>query len=791
MHDSKIEAILKWSIPKTGEEISRFLGTVNFNRKHLDKFSWISAPLDRLRKTKQVQWNEELDKAFKNIKELVRKNMTLVVQDPTKQVLVGTDASLEGLGFWRGQVRDESKHIPSKDLKMIDIEIVEYGSIALSKVLKTGSVTKREIAAVVFAFKKCLPFLLGKKFTLYTDHQALVWLFTQQHTNPMLYRFIEIMLLLEFETIHWRGHQNVVADALSRSSCVEINSIAIDASKAAFLKDKEIPLHESERSKLVQDVHSLGHYGTQQVFLKIWEKGFWWPSIRDDIKECIGNCSPCLKFMAKKQGYHPLAVINSTQVGDHWAIDLFPLPKAAKPFKFVMTIVDIASSFAIFEPLMTNTANEIAQLLWKTICILGPPKILQTDNAKEFVGKVVSSLIRKIGAEHRTIASYHPQANGRVERSNAEAERILKKLCEGTHSKLVDFIPMAQLVYNTHISKRHLSQPFALMFGRGANAFENYQQLPNQPLVNPDRIKANWYQLTQDVFPGIQERVKEQQEQLAARFDATHQIIDDFTPGTFVLAQKTVPGSKWNERYEGPFEVVRKNEGGSYLLKDTLDMEIPYRYPPSMLKVAPYYQPSDDEQFEVKRIKSHRETDLGTEYLVEWKDSSLEQSWEKSSSYHTLAPIEKYFKLLTAAKSDQSDNRTSSDTIAQIGDNTKHPSENTDIPDETIENPHETMAQPSENTVFLNDSIENPSESTVPIMNDTIPQNSKETIGKLGDTTSSKPGTKRQSDTLKIRLKFPKRVQRTLVEENVGESSISTAESDPVDTLGTMGPIVS
>jgi hypothetical protein len=128
-----VAVIANWGIPKTGKEIKRFMATANYNRDFMKDFATIGAPLDKLREERKIKWSPALDNSFQAVKKLIMGSAVLVAEDSTKEVLIGTDASKEGVGFWRGQVKDEFRHIPSNELQMHQIEIIQYGSTATKK----------------------------------------------------------------------------------------------------------------------------------------------------------------------------------------------------------------------------------------------------------------------------------------------------------------------------------------------------------------------------------------------------------------------------------------------------------------------------------------------------------------------------------------------------------------------------------------------------------------------------------------------------------------------------------
>ena len=220
MHPSKVEAILNWKFPQSGDEISRFMGTVGFSRDHIPQFAITAKPLDEKRTAKSFVPTQAMLDSFDKIKQLVANHVKLTVEDESRPVLIGTDASADGMGFWRGQSKAEFTSIPPEDLKPDQIEILQFASKAFNTAGRKASASLRELLAVIYALKKCEPLLQGRRFYLFTDHQALVWLFTGGHTSPMLLRWIDFLMSLDYVVIYWKGVINVIADAMSRKSCL-------------------------------------------------------------------------------------------------------------------------------------------------------------------------------------------------------------------------------------------------------------------------------------------------------------------------------------------------------------------------------------------------------------------------------------------------------------------------------------------------------------------------------------------------------------------------------------------
>jgi hypothetical protein len=81
-----------------------------------------------------------------------------------------------------------------------------------------------ELAAVVHALKTQRHYLYGQKCDIYTDHKSLKYIFTQSELNMRKRRWLELIKDYELEIHYHPGKANVVADAMSRKS--QVNMLA-------------------------------------------------------------------------------------------------------------------------------------------------------------------------------------------------------------------------------------------------------------------------------------------------------------------------------------------------------------------------------------------------------------------------------------------------------------------------------------------------------------------------------------------------------------------------------------
>ena len=94
----KIRAILEWPSPKNITELRGFIGICTYYRKFVKGFSKLTSPLTDLTKKDAFKWDEEAEKAFQKMKEVMSSCPILALPDFTKPFVVQCDASGGGIG---------------------------------------------------------------------------------------------------------------------------------------------------------------------------------------------------------------------------------------------------------------------------------------------------------------------------------------------------------------------------------------------------------------------------------------------------------------------------------------------------------------------------------------------------------------------------------------------------------------------------------------------------------------------------------------------------------------------
>ena len=203
----KVKKIKDMERPKTVKDVRSFVMLCSYYRKFVKDFSKISKPLTELvKKDVKFEWTNKQEEAFRKLKEKLTSYPILRHPDMERKFILMTDASREGLGAVLAQLDDNSKEY-----------VVAYASRSLRGAEASYPITDLECLGVIWAVQHFHKFLIGRKFTIVTDHKPLEEMMNVRKI-PKGRRGKWIMELQQYdpEIKYKSGKQNKNADALSR-----------------------------------------------------------------------------------------------------------------------------------------------------------------------------------------------------------------------------------------------------------------------------------------------------------------------------------------------------------------------------------------------------------------------------------------------------------------------------------------------------------------------------------------------------------------------------------------------
>ncbi len=317
---------------------------------------------------------------------------------------------------------------------------------------KRYSTFDRELLAIRSAIKHFRYLLDGRDFTVFTDHKPLTFIGSQ--VNPdwsaIQSRMIDKITQATTDIRHVQGKDNPVADSLSRIheveasfidwKCVAKDQLEDDECIAAPVQNSGLKLKwiqmdgyrilcdisqstprpfipKSWRMAVMKHVHNFSHDGSRSSVKKVLSM-YIWPSAKKDVSKFVQSCDGCQRSKVHRHTKHPIQNIDPpTGRFRHIHVDLVgPLPES-NGFRYLFTIVDRWTRWQEAIPLKEMTADSCARaLLDNWISRFGVPEIISSDRGRQFISKLWDQMSCLFGFKHSPTISYHPQANGMVER---------------------------------------------------------------------------------------------------------------------------------------------------------------------------------------------------------------------------------------------------------------------------------------------------------------------------------------------------------------------------------------
>ncbi|GJZ59249.1 reverse transcriptase domain-containing protein [Tanacetum coccineum] len=334
-----------------------------------------------------------------------------------------------------------------------------YASKTMTNAQAHYTMTEKELLDVVYAFEKFWPYLVLSKSIVYTDHSALKYLFNKKDAKLIFLRWV--LLLQEFDIIicDKKGAENLAADHLSQlenphQSVLdkeEINeTFPLETlSMVSFRGDSSTPwfadfanyhagnfvvkgMSSRQKNKFFKDAchngPTGGHHGPNYTAKKVFDFGFYWPTIYCDGHDLVKSCDSC-QFHGKisQKDEMPQNAIQVCEIFDVWGIDFMgPFP-SSRENKYILVAVNYLSKWVEAKALPTNDARVVVKILKSLFARFRAPRAINSDHGTHFCNDQFAKVMLKYGVTHRLATTYHPQTSGQVEVFNRGLKRILER----------------------------------------------------------------------------------------------------------------------------------------------------------------------------------------------------------------------------------------------------------------------------------------------------------------------------------------------------------------------------
>ncbi|GJS80907.1 reverse transcriptase domain-containing protein [Tanacetum coccineum] len=190
-----------------------------------------------------------------------------------------------------------------------------------------------------------------------------------------------------------------------------------------------------------------GHYGANYTAKKIFDSGFYWPTIYKDAHDFVTRCDICQrqgKILQRDE--MPQNSIQVCEIFDMWGID-FMGPRSVFKFpssrgnKYILVAVDYLSKWVEAKALPTNDARVVCKFLKSLFSRFGAPRAIISDRGTHFCNDQFAKV------------------------SNRSLKRILERTVGENHASWSDKLDDARTAYKTPIG----CTPYKLVYGKACH----------------------------------------------------------------------------------------------------------------------------------------------------------------------------------------------------------------------------------------------------------------------------------------------------------------------------------
>lgn len=204
--DSRIKSLKNYPKPTKTKNVKEFLGLTGYYRQFIKNYADIVDPLNNLtRKNVKFTWCDKCDRSFQTLINYLSEKPILAFPNFDAPFYLSTDASQVGIGAVLSQKDEHQREHP-----------VYFTSRSLTDAERRYSTIERELLAIIYSTEKFKYYLSGRKFTILTDHNPLVYLNSIKISSDRLTRWRLKLAEFDFNIVYKKGKANANADAMSR-----------------------------------------------------------------------------------------------------------------------------------------------------------------------------------------------------------------------------------------------------------------------------------------------------------------------------------------------------------------------------------------------------------------------------------------------------------------------------------------------------------------------------------------------------------------------------------------------
>nr|GEU32876.1 reverse transcriptase domain-containing protein [Tanacetum cinerariifolium] len=213
-----------------------------------------------------------------------------------------------------------------------------------------------------------------------------------------------------------------------------------------------------------------GHHGPNYTARKVFDSGFYWPTIYRDAQNLVKNCKVCQRQSKISQKDEMLQnSIQVCEIFDVWGINFMGPFTSSRGNKYILVTVDCLSKWVEAKALPTNDARVVCKFLKNLFARFGVPRDIISDRGTHFCNDQFTKVMQKYGVTHRLATPYHQKTSGQVEVSNRGLKRILERAVGENRASWSDKLDDALWAFRTAYKTQIGCTPYKLVYEKACH----------------------------------------------------------------------------------------------------------------------------------------------------------------------------------------------------------------------------------------------------------------------------------------------------------------------------------
>ena len=209
------------------------------------------------------------------------------------------------------------------------------------------------------------------------------------------------------------------------------------------------------------------HSGSRSLVHKLMRVGYYWPTMQKDVEAYVKTCDKCQRFSnIIRQPTKELTPMTAPWPLAQWGLDIMgPFPTTVRQLKFLVVGIDYFTKWVEAETLATITEKNVRGFVWRCIiCRFGIPRVLVSDNGKQFDNDSFQDFCSQLGIRNHYSSPTHPQVNRQVKVTNRSLLKIIKTQHKGAKGIWPKELPSILWSYRTMTRTPTRETPFRLTY---------------------------------------------------------------------------------------------------------------------------------------------------------------------------------------------------------------------------------------------------------------------------------------------------------------------------------------